>query len=479
MSERYLSPGSARRTSIFSAPTRVAASLFMAALLAGCGGSSAPQLTAVSGFVGEVVADEPLAALAARDVLARGGNAADAAATLGLALSVTLPSRASLGAGGACLAWKPGQKNGEAFLFLPPAGTEAGAERPAAVPMLVRGLYLMQLHYGSVDFSETLMPARNMARDGVPVGTLLASDLSTVDAALLADEKAQAIFSNGKGEILKTNDLMVQSRLAGSLERIRTAGTGDLYTGSLGQVFSQAAHDAGGGVSMADMRRNLATVSAPLSLDINGLRVNLLPPPADGGLGMAAALTHHQNQGVLIGESVVSGWRNQTNGKPTNVNMAQSMVDSQRFPQGGNLSALPASTSFIVTDRQGETVGCALTMNNLFGTGRVAGSTGIVLAASPARLPLPMLAAAIAHKNKDYFHAAATASGQNVAADTAAIALRAAILGVKPKVGNGNGRANFVSCRDGLPGDEKKCFGWTDPRGSGLAVSGNQDNQKK
>ncbi|MFT9215330.1 MAG: gamma-glutamyltransferase, partial [Acetobacter malorum] len=214
----------------------------MACSLTACGSEQGrPAQPAVTGFVGEVVADEPQAALVARDVLAQGGNAADAAAALGLALSVTLPSRASLGSGGACLAWRPGDAQGQAFLFLPHAGqTDAQSDRPAAVPMLARGLYLMQMRYGRVDFADIIVPARNLASDGVPVGGLLASDLAAVQAPLLADEKTRAIFANSNGTVLAANDLMVQPRLAGALERLRIAGVGDLYNGSLAQSFTQA-----------------------------------------------------------------------------------------------------------------------------------------------------------------------------------------------------------------------------------------------
>lgn len=467
-----------------------ALALAMTGSLTAC--SADPYLTQakVTGFSGSVAADDPRAVLVARDVLAQGGNAADAAAALGMALAVTLPSRAALGGGGACLAWKPGEAQGQAFVFLPKAGGVAASaaprpvfvkgrrvlageptgltDRPASVPMLARGLFLMQMRYGSVDFADLIIPARDMAAQGVAVSGVLASDLKVVRSALLADEKARAIFGNGSGDVLGMNDILVQTRLAGALERLRSAGVGDLYNGALGQTFVEGAQAAGAGLTAADLRAGRATALKPLTIRVDGVDISTLPPPADGGLGMAAAYLAG-GQGTRA-DQVVAGWRARAGGAGSAVSVAdaQALLNSGALPTGGSLPPLPASTTFVVTDRQGLSVGCALTMDNLFGTGRVAGSTGIVLGASPARRPLPLLPVGIAHVGGQ-FRAVAAASGQNVAADTAAIALRSAVAGVAPRVVDGVGRANFVSCPAGLPG-AGGCFGWTDPRGSGLAV---------
>ena len=154
----------------------------------------------VSGFLGGVVADEPRAAVVAREVLSQGGTAADAAVALGFALSVTLPSRAGLGGGGACLAYSPGREFGE------PRGARGrscsprrrrrgpvrAADRPAAVPMMARGLFALQARYGKRPFDSLIVQAEQMARFGVPASRAFVRDLTLVAGPLFADPAARA-----------------------------------------------------------------------------------------------------------------------------------------------------------------------------------------------------------------------------------------------------------------------------------------------
>ncbi|BCI66261.1 gamma-glutamyltransferase [Acetobacter aceti] len=440
----------------------------------------------LSGYVGNVVADEPHAALAAMTVLQRGGNAADAAAALGLALSVTLPSRASLGSGGACVAWRPEDRGaGRAFLFMPtgdaPAdpvsGTKGRVDRPASIPMLARGLFLMQLRYGSVDFAETTQPAITLARNGIEVGSQLAADLAVVQAPLLADESARRIFGRSDGTVLKAGDIFSQHYLTGTLERIRSAGSGDLYTGALAQVLVASNETTGAGLTMVGLRGAVPIETTPLTATVGNVKVSFVPPPADGGYGMAAAWKAAENgqSAGNTGARAVAGWR-ATEGRASVATLtahAQALLDSGKMPGGSSLPNLPASTSFAVVDRKGEAVACAVSMNNLFGTGRVAGSTGIVLGASAAHRPRPILPAGIAHQD-GAFLAAATASGQADAADAAGAALSGALAG-DIKATTDNGRANAISCRNGLPGGSNHCFGWVDPRGSGYATGSDRN----
>ena len=439
----------------------------------------------VKGFLGSVVADEPSAALVGREVLSAGGTAADAAVAVGFALTVTLPSRAGLGGGGGCLAYDPardGPNKGvpQAVMFVPPAPADPGAaDRPAAVPMLARGLYLLNATYGNRRFESLLAPAEAMARNGVTVSRSLAHDLSIVAGPLSADPGARIVFFPN-GRPLQEGQRFLQPGLAATLAELRRLGVGDLYQGQLAHTLADAAHDAGGGLSVADLRHAIAHLGPVLHESDGADTVAFLPPPADGGLAAAAAFAVLRQDPTALptaGEraiAVAARWR--LGGVDP-----QALLASAKTLPAASLPALPASTSFAVVDRKGNAVVCALTMNNLFGTGRVAAGTGILLAASPGRVPPPLLTAALAYAPRRHaFRAAVGASGQEGAPLAAAVAMRAALADRGPVAQPmpapvpAPGRANVIECPGLLPGAPQSC-GWAaDPRGSGLAIGQEQ-----
>lgn len=447
--------------------------------LFGSGGPSQGQPGFITGFLGGVVADEPRAALVAREILSRGGSAGDAAVALGFALSVTLPSRAGLGGGGACLAYAADSKSinkgqPEAVLFLPPPGAAAGGggDRPAAVPMLARGLYLLHARYGKLPFESLIVPAEQLARFGTPAPRALVRDIALVSGPLLADPNARSVFSTN-GAPLTEGQPLVQPDLASTLSRIRIAGVGDLYTGELGRRIEQSSPLAGGPISMADLRGALPKMAAPMILPQRNDQVAFLPPPADGGLAAAAAfmvLQHNPNDvGAAAARSLAAAARWRAGGVD-----GESVLHTPDLPVQ-SLPPLPASTSFITMDKDGNAVACSLSMDNLFGTGRVLPGMGILLAASPAVTPTPLYAAAIAwNEHTHAFRAAVGGSGQDGAATAVAVGLMNTLRTNRPMSVPvpEPGRANVIECFDYLPGDNGSC-GWAvDPREAGLAVGG-------
>ncbi len=432
----------------------------------------------LTGFIGGVAADEPQAAIIGRDILRRGGNAADAATAVGLALAVTLPSRASLGGGGACLAFTPEHGSRErgvvtAVMFLPRPG-QSGGDRPAAVPATLRGLFTLQDRFGRTQFPELVEPAETLARHGFPVSHLLGSDLDVVGAALLADPRARAVFTTPDGVPVGENDTLIEGDLGNTLEQVRLIGPGALLTGPVANAFASGSAAAGGSVTRDDLRQAQASLVDPVTLagagNDRGLNLAFTPLPADGGIAAARAFRllegDPEADAAALAESEATASYARTTGA-----RAEAILDAQ-LPTG-TLPPLPASTSFVTVDRTGGAVACDLTMGNLFGTGRIAGSTGIVLAASPADHPAPLLPLAIAYdKATGDFRAAVAASGQNEAAAAVAEALADTLRTHKPNVRpvTHAGRINVIACPDLLPGGSATCGGATDSRGTGLAL---------
>ncbi len=433
----------------------------------------------VAGFLGGVVSDEPHATLVGRDVLSRGGDAADAAVAMAFDLAVTLPSRAGLGGGGACLSYKADRKsiNGgvpEAVLFVPgaPPQPPANADRPAALPMLARGMYLLHARYGKLPFESLIVPAEQAARFGVPVSRALARDLAPVTGPLFTDPQARAVFSQD-GVPLREGQKLVQPALATTLASLRTAGVGDFYQGALAQRIAEDTPLAGGPLTVADLRGALPKLAAPLMLPAGNDKVAFLPPPADGGLAAAAAfesLQQNPSDAATAAErslAVAMRWRQ---GGVS----AESLLHAQSLPQVG-VPPLPASTTLAALDRSGNAVVCALSMNNLFGTGRIVPTMGFLLAASPRSVPPPLLAAALAwNANIHAFRAEVGGSGQSGAPMAVAVGMRNALSTNRPMatpVPN-PGRANVIECSRYLPGENGSCAWANDPREAGLASGG-------
>jgi gamma-glutamyltranspeptidase/glutathione hydrolase len=449
---------------------RRAAPLALGLLLTGCGvtqgllGGDQPKLgepTPLKPAVGFAVAPVPQAALAARQILNAGGNAADAATAAGFALAVALPSRAGLGGGASCLIDLPKSDGGTgdpiALLFPPGAAPDAaaGASRPAAVPQMARGLIAMQARYGRLPLATDLAPAEVMAGGGVAVSRAFAADLAVVGNALLADPAARAVFATGSGQMLQQGMIMRQPDLAATLNQLQTSGVLGLTQGKFAGAFIAAADQAGAGLTAADLQSVTPRYATPIMLDRFGYDIALMP--TSGGLAAAAGLESLAQAPAAVDDAA-----------------AHALAAAQAARHGAGLNALPASTGFATLDDQGGSVGCVTTMNNLFGTGRVARGTGILLAASPAHITPPLLTAGLATRDGK-FRAIATGSGQQGAPMAVAVGLVNAVRGAAPmpQPVPEPGRANVIGCAGLLPGAPKTCAAAVDPRGFGLAIGSN------
>jgi gamma-glutamyltranspeptidase/glutathione hydrolase len=437
------------------APRRLA--LLLAALLPGCStlGSVVPSFGGppsvpvgtpgnVTGFLGGVAAEEPRAAIVAREILSAGGSAVDAAVAGAFTMAVTLPSRAGLGGGGACLVYSAGRREVEAVIFPAGARTELppGTDRPAAVPMMARGLFLLHTRGGRLRFEQLVRPAEDLARQGTEISRVFADDLAVVAAPLLADPNARRVFGSPGGGPLRAGERMTQLDLGATLAQLRNGGVGELYQGPLSQRVAEASLLAGGGLTDGDLRAGRADATQAVRVVAGGDVVHFLPASGDAGAGTAGAF-----QAALGGTLPAAG------GAPVG-----------------------AQAGLVTLDPQGNAVACAFSMNNLFGTGRVLPEIGILLAAAPSGSvsPAPLAVALATRGDLRGFRAASAGAGQQEAGAAAAGAMAAAlrrtptadVFAAIPQPGRGL----VISCPGYAPGSTASCTGAADPRAGGVAI---------
>ncbi len=449
------SPASALHRPAPGRPRRRAAWLLAAtALLPGCswfGGSSTPTVPIgtpgyVRGFLGGAVADEPRAALVAREILSAGGSAVDAAVAGAFAMSVTLPSRAGLGGGGACLVYNQPLRQVVAVSF--PAGARSAAlppdtDRPAAIPLMARGLFLLHTRGGRLRFEQLVRPAEDLARMGTEVSAALGEDLTVVAGPLLNDPQARRVFGAPGGGPLRPGERLTQLDLGATLAQMRSGGVGELYQGGLSQRLEDGSILAGGGLTAPELRAALAEVQDPVRVPVSTDVAFFLPAGADGAAGTAAAFQAIQSGGSPVGGGAMSG----------------------------------ASAGLLTMDSQGNAVACSFSMNNLFGTGRVVEGTGVLLAAAPNMgtvPPAPLAVGMVTNRDLRSFRMSSAGTGQQAAGIAAATMLSTALR--RQPFENGfaaipePGRALVLSCPAYMPGGNQSCAAAADPRGNGVAA---------
>ena len=523
-------------------------------LCAGC--RSTPELpddaavvAAAEGVFGIAVADEPQAALIGRDVLAAGGSGADAATAMYFTMAVTLPSAASLGGGGVCVVFDPGERKVHVLDFLPraPKTVPPGADRPTAVPGNVRGFFALQARFGRDRWAEVLAPAETRARFGTPVSRALAGELAPVERGLAVDPGMRRVFAP-KGVFVGEGDTIVQLDLATVLARIRAEGPGDFYTGQLAEKLVAGAAAAGGSLARDDLQTFVPTWRPPLVVTGDGLAAHLPPPPPMAGAvagQMWAMLVSRDrfadaapgDRDAVLADAALRAFAEADRlglgrpgaalpGDPQAI-VAQARIEpllAAPVPRVQRQDAVPrnenpSAAGLIAVDAAGQAVACSVTLNNLFGTGRMAEGTGIVLAAMPdagGRGPAMLAPMLVTDDTNRHFRFAATASGGVVAPEALigtaartllaeeplARAIAAPRLLVLPDLDRliveermpaaavdalrrqgpatatvattgSLGRVGAAVCADGLPGDTAACQAATDPRGSGLALTTN------
>ena len=392
---------------------------------------AADAIHAVVAEHGMVVAQEKIAAQVGADVLRRGGNAVDAAVATGFAMAVTYPRAGNIGGGGFMIIHSAQHHEDVAIdyretapaaitagIFLGPDGKpDIAKSRDSAlgigVPGTVAGLTLALEKYGSGKFTlaDLLRPAIDLARDGLVITDDSADTLPDWHRRL-ARWPSSRMFSRADGTSLREGDMLIQTDLAATLSAIAAQGPRGFYEGPVAEKLVKAIGDAGGIITLDDLKSYQPVIRAPVRGSYRGYDIVSMPQPSSGGVVLLEMLNilegfpmHDMAQGtapslhVMI-EAMKRAYADRARylGDPAFVNAPIATLISKDYaarqragidldhatPWTDALSATPPregsnTTHFSVVDSRGNAVSNTYTLNFSYGLGLVADGTGVLL----------------------------------------------------------------------------------------------------
>lgn len=209
-------------------------------------------------------AASPYAAQAGADILARGGNAVDAATATGFALMVAEPGMSGLGGRTVMLIGRPGgQAEGVDGVTAWPAKwvelrkskadvPRATGWRQVATPGSLAAMVHAQRRWGRLSLREVLRPAVSLARTGFIVSRLQEQHFAEY-AWKNADPELRRIFLHPDGSPYRAGERLKQPDLARTLELIASQGETSLYGGEIGKALVAQMERVGGYVTVADL----------------------------------------------------------------------------------------------------------------------------------------------------------------------------------------------------------------------------------
>ena len=368
-----------------------------------------------------------LATNAGLEVLAKGGNAFDAAIAVSSTLAVVEQQSSGLG-GGFMAMLHVAKDNRDIFIdareTAPKAvdmkvyvGKDGKPDREvstkgplsAGIPGEPAGLAWIATHYGKLPLAQSLAPAIRVATDGYQPDSRFIATIAENRDTLARFPSSAAILLPG-GSVPAQGWTLKQPDLARTLRGLAEKGADGFYKGETGKRLVDASRKAGGNWTQADLDAYQVKEREPLRVDYKGYRIVTAPPPSSGGVAIAEILNILAGYDLtkldaahathLTIEAMRRAFRdhNEYLGDPDFVKMPLDMLLSRYYADGLRATIspekatpsdlLPAAmapdpgmhtTHFSVIDKDGNMVASTLTVNLEFGSGFVAEGTGVFL----------------------------------------------------------------------------------------------------
>ncbi len=253
-----------------------------------------------------VISAHPLASEIGLKIMQKGGNAVDASVAVHLALAVVYPQAGNIGGGG-FFVYRG--KNGETatldFREKAPALASKNMyldctkrDSPviknlstlgflaAGVPGTIDGLVQQHAAYGHLAWRELVEPARLLAKNGFKITQQEADNLNHIKP-ILAEANRGRDLPFVKNTAWLPGDLLVQSALAATLERVRDRGRAGFYSGETAEIIAREMREMGGIISEKDLANYHAIWRNPVIFNYKDLNIISMPPPSSGGIALA------------------------------------------------------------------------------------------------------------------------------------------------------------------------------------------------
>ncbi|MEM9050613.1 MAG: gamma-glutamyltransferase [Bacteroidota bacterium] len=248
-----------------------------------------------------VACAHPVAAEIGARILKQGGNATDAAVAIQWALAVCYPEAGNIGGGGfmvyrrndglaASLDFRERAPfNAFPEMYLDASGNVAegislNTRLASGIPGTVHGIYEMHTKFGSLDMSELINPAIEIALNGFVLTLDQAENLN--DYREIFEERNSFPTAFVKDTPWAEGDLLIQKELGQTLTRIRDNGPLEFYRGSTAELILKEMSGGRGLFTKDDLERYRAKWRTPIKFSFDEYQVISMPPPSSGGIGL-------------------------------------------------------------------------------------------------------------------------------------------------------------------------------------------------
>jgi gamma-glutamyltranspeptidase/glutathione hydrolase len=288
---------------------------------------------------GMVVAEHPRGAEVGARILARGGNAVDAAVATAFAMTVVEPFMSTIAGSGTMLIHlaRRGETvaldfNGAAPLsahermyrvvggvsdaLFPWPNVEGQANvfghRSVAVPGSVAGLALALERYGTMSLADALAPAIEIARAGlVPDWYLALNHARHLEELAAFPESARVYLRTGRSihrpPSMQPGDLVRYPDLAESLALIAKEGPDAFYRGAIAEAIEQEMARGGGLITKADLAAYEVRTAPALTGRYRDLELALSPGATGGTTALEMLNILGEFPAAKVGWSTVEG----------------------------------------------------------------------------------------------------------------------------------------------------------------------------